>query len=106
MQVRLSPLGAFAVVPVPTPVDQALSSARLPRAARLDPRALLMEKSYPRGLCANREDHPSHLVETGSLAPFICKARQEDREPYRSERLRSGLDLSAWLAHEVASTGM
>lgn len=40
------------------------------------------------GLCANREDHQPHLVESGSLAPYWCTADQSRREPGRSERRR------------------
>lgn len=43
----------------------------------------------PHGLCAVREDHLPHVVETGSLAPFICTADQSQREPFRSEQRRS-----------------
>lgn len=43
----------------------------------------------PNGLCSDREEHLPHPVTTGSLAPFVCSANQDDREPYRSERRRS-----------------
>lgn len=41
-----------------------------------------------RGLCAKKEDHMPHAVLSGSLAPYVCTAKQETREPYRSERRR------------------
>lgn len=44
----------------------------------------------PKGLCGDRSDHLPHVKETGSLAPFICSANQDDREPMRSERRRNG----------------
>lgn len=46
--------------------------------------------SFTTGLCANREDHEPHLVESGSLAPYWCTADQDRREPGYSERLRAG----------------
>jgi hypothetical protein len=49
----------------------------------------------PRGLCADRSDHLPHVQETGSLAPFICSADQDDREPMRSERRRGNNGLGA-----------
>jgi hypothetical protein len=39
---------------------------------------------YPKGLCANREDHGPHLVKEGSLAPYWCTADQSKREPFAS----------------------
>lgn len=40
----------------------------------------------PDGLCADRSDHPAHLVTAGSLSPYWCTANQATREPYRSQR--------------------
>lgn len=45
----------------------------------------------PNGLCADREEHEPHTVQTGSLAPFVCSGDPADREPYRSEVRRAGL---------------
>lgn len=44
--------------------------------------------NLPNGLCANKADHAPHPVYEGTLAPYWCTARQEDREPYRSEQRR------------------
>jgi hypothetical protein len=44
----------------------------------------------PRGLCPNREDHAPHFRNSPSLGRFWCTAKQEDREPFRSERRRNG----------------
>lgn len=47
-----------------------------------------MEKSFPAGLCADKNDHDAHPVLDGSLAPFWCTADQSQREPWRSEQRR------------------
>lgn len=47
-----------------------------------------MEKLFPAGLCANKDDHFGHPVLEGSLAPFWCTAIQSQREPFRSEQRR------------------
>lgn len=44
---------------------------------------------FTEGLCANKEDHVSHLVTKGTLAPFLCTADQSTREPNRSELRRN-----------------
>jgi hypothetical protein len=38
------------------------------------------------GLCAQKDDHPPHLVVTGSLAPYWCTAIQTDRQPFKGEQ--------------------
>lgn len=40
----------------------------------------------PRGLCADRTEHPGHLHESPSLGRFWCTGDPADREPGRSER--------------------
>lgn len=45
----------------------------------------------PDGLCGNREKHPAHLHESATLGVFWCTARQQDREPGRSERRRGAV---------------
>lgn len=45
-----------------------------------------------RGLCGDRRPHDPHAVLDGSLGPYVCTADQNEREPWRSERLRERSD--------------
>lgn len=52
---------------------------------------LKVEKWFPDGLCAIKDDHHAHPVLDGSLAPFWCTADQSQREPWRSEQRRKAV---------------
>jgi hypothetical protein len=46
----------------------------------------LRQSSLPKGLCADRAEHPGHLHQSASLGRFWCTGDPADREPGRSER--------------------
>jgi hypothetical protein len=46
----------------------------------------LRQSSLPKGLCADRAEHPGHLHESSSLGRFWCTGDPADREPGRSQR--------------------
>ncbi len=69
--------------------ERAATACTAPRTAPGKP------DDVPNGLCAERDDHVPHLVETGSLAPFWCTAIQEDRLPFAAERRAQARRLAA-----------
>lgn len=46
------------------------------------------KQTVRKGLCPERERHPSHPHTSDSLGSYLCTGDPDDREPYRSERRR------------------
>jgi hypothetical protein len=49
-----------------------------------------VDPPVPNGLCSDRSDHQPHIQKGSNIGPFWCTADQSQREPFKSERRRSG----------------